>query len=147
MHQPARVGVRQRVTDLTQQEEGSFGGYRTEVADERLEVAPRQELHRVVKRPLVGDAEVEDVNRVRRSQRGSRPGLALEPAENETRIGIGARAEHLGTNELDRCIARKQPVLGPPDLAHPAMPQQLDQLIIAQLLRFAKAPAEAVKHV
>ena len=57
-----------------------------------------------------------------------------------------ARAEHLGPHQLDGRVARQQPVLGPPDLAHAAGAEQLDQVIAAELLRLAQPPAEPLQH-
>ena len=61
-------------------------------------------------------------------------------------VGLVAGAEHLGAHQLDRRAAREQPMLGAPDLAHAAVPEQLDELIAAQLLRLAKPAAEPLKH-
>ena len=56
-------------------------------------------------------------------------------------------AEQLGAYQLDGRAAREQPVLRPPHFAHPAAPEQLDELVAAQLLRLAKAAAEPMQHV
>ena len=120
MHEAARVRIGQRVADLAQQVNGAVGGHRTELPDQRLEVAAREQLHHVVERAVLGDAEVEQLNRVRRAQLRGRLRLALETAKRQLHLRVAARPQHLRAHQLDRRVARQQPVLGPPHLAHAA---------------------------
>ena len=88
------------------------------------------------------------LNRVRRAQRSGRLGLALETPQHDGAPPLRrAGAEHLGANQLDRGVAREQPVLRPPDLAHAAVAEQLDQLVAAEILRLAQPASEPLQHV
>ena len=60
---------------------------------------------------------------------------------------IARRAEQLRPYQLDRRAARQQPMLRAPHFAHPAAPEQLDELIAAHLLGLAQAAAEPLQHV
>ncbi len=59
----------------------------------------------------------------------------------ELRFLLVARAEHLGAHQLDCRVAREQAMFGAPHLAHAAVPELLDQVIAAELLRFVQATA------
>ena len=80
MHQAARVRIGQRVAHLAQQVEHAVRRQRTEFAHQRLEVAAGEQLHHVIERAVLRDAEVEDLNRVRRAQGRRRLRLTLEAA-------------------------------------------------------------------
>ena len=145
MDEAARVRVGQRVAHLAEQEHRAFGGQRTEFPDQRFEVASGQQLHHVVERAIVGQAEVEQLNRVRGAEGRGRLGFALEPAHHELGFVGAARAEHFGPYELDGRVPGEQPVLRPPDLAHAAVAEPLDQPVAAQILapRAAAGPGAA----
>ena len=51
---------------------------RTERRDQRLQADPVQQLHHVVELPVAGDAEVVEIDRVRRLQAGDDIGFAAE---------------------------------------------------------------------
>jgi len=65
MDQAARLGLRERVADLPQDVHHPFRRERSAAPDERLQVEPLEQLHHVVERAVAGDAEVEQVHRVR----------------------------------------------------------------------------------
>ena len=52
---------------------------------------------------------------------------------------------HLGADQLDGRPAREQAMLGFPHFAHAAMPEQLDQLVAAQLSRFTQLVSDMTK--
>src|SRR5690606_14177850 len=94
--------------------------------------------HHVKERPVLGDAVVEEVNRVARAQGGE--GLRFTA---EALLSNLADADAIFlANELDGRLARQQTVLCPPDLAHTARAQLLDQAVAAELACFlARAPS------
>ena len=95
----------------------------TELAHERFEVAPGEQLHHVVEGPFLRDAEVEHLDRVRRAQCRGCLRLAFEATECELGFIVVARAEDFGAHQLDRGVAREQAMFGAPDFAHPAVPE------------------------
>ena len=144
VHEPARMRVGERVAHLPEQEDGPVRRHGSELAHERLQVAPGQQLHHVVERPIVGQPEVEDLDGVRRAERGRGPGLALEAAHDQRGFRL-ADPEHFALHQLDRGVAREQLVLGAPDLAHAALAEELDELVAAQPLRLVEAAAQLVQ--
>ena len=72
-------------------------------------------------------------------------GLALEPTKHEPRFGLAARAEHFWAHELDGRVPRQQAVLRAPDFTHPALAEQFDKVIAAELLCLAQPPAQPWK--
>ena len=133
VHEAPRVRFSKRVADLPQQVRDAICRQRAEVADQRLEVASDQQLHHVVERPIVGEAEVEQIDRVGRIEDSSRLRLSLESAQHGTGILLARQAQHFRTHELDRRRPHKQPMLGAPYLAHSSVAELLHQLVAAQL--------------
>ena len=72
--------------------------------------------------------------------------FTLEAAQLRLCRGLGV-AERLMLDELDRRIAREQAVARPPDRAHSAGAELLDELIAAQLSRFANLAAHLLEHL
>ena len=72
--------------------------------------------------------------------------FALEAAQLRLRRGLGV-AERFMLDELDRRIAREQAMARPPHRAHAAGAELLDQLIAAQLPRFANLAAHLLEHL
>ena len=64
--------------------------------------------------------------------------FALEAAQLRLRRGLGV-AERFMLDQLDRRIAREQAMARPPDRAHAARAELLDQLIAAKLPCFAQS--------
>ena len=112
------------------------------LAHQRVEVHAVEQLHDEVERLVVGDAEIVELHRVRRPQVGRRLRLAPEARDRQLRGRRVARAEHLGTNQLDRRRPRQHAVRRAVDLAHPAAPEQLAELVAAHLARLRDLLAE-----
>ena len=120
MHQPLRVRFGQRMAHLAQQEHGALGGHRTELPDQRLEVATVEQLHHVVERALAvmpksntwmvcGEfrAAVACASRSKRRSICSAPHRSPAPSSS-------------GRTSLIAALPREQPMLGAPDFAHAA---------------------------
>src|SRR5262249_33078220 len=101
VHEAVSMRVVERGADLLQEVDGALGRNRPETLDQGLEVHSVEELHDVVQRAIVGDAKIVELHGVRRLERGGRPRLALEAAQQHLRAAPGRRAEPLGSNELD----------------------------------------------
>ena len=102
-----------------------------------FEVHARQVLHDVVERAVLGVAVVEDLDGVRVRQRRHRPHLALEALSRFFGSPRLVRAD-----QLDGAGPAQQAVLGQVDLAHAAGPQQLLEVVLAQLAA-PRGPAPA----
>src|SRR5262249_6846296 len=135
------------MTNLAEQKHGAIRRQGSELSDERFEIATLQQLHHIVETAVVGDAEVEDIDSVRRTERRRRLCLALEAAKNHFRIRLTAGAQDLGTNQLDGRVAREQPMFSSPHLSHPAAAEQFHELIAAEILRLPEPPAETLEDV
>src|SRR4029078_3748564 len=114
---PASVRVGERMTDLTQQVDNARRRERAELANQRFEIAASEQLHHVVKGSLLCDAEIKNLNRVRRAQCGCSLCFALEAAKCILRFVFIAGAEELRTNQFDRRVAGEQAMLRAPDFA------------------------------
>ncbi len=112
------------------------------LAHQRVEVHAVEQFHHEVERLVVGDAEIIELHRVRRPQVGCRLRLAPEARDRQLRGGRVARADHLGTNQLDRRGPGEHPVRRLVDLAHPAASEQFANLVAAHLSRFRDLVAE-----
>ena len=108
---------------------------------------PDEQFHHVVERAVLRDAEVEDLNRVRRAERGGGLRLALEAAKRHAALPARCARRAPRAHQLDRRIAGEQAMLGAPHLAHAAVPELLDQVIAAELLRFFQTTADAMEHL
>jgi hypothetical protein len=65
VHEPARVRIRQGMASLPQQMDSALGRHLAEALDQGTEIETVQKLHDVVERPILGDAEVVDFDRMR----------------------------------------------------------------------------------
>ncbi len=101
--------------------------------------SPVEQLHHVVQPAVLGGAEVVELHRVGRLERGGGAGFALEAPEQQ--LGI---ARHLRTDELDRRRPDQQPVPRPPDLAHPAATDLLLEDVLTELIGFGDLLAKSV---
>ena len=119
-------------------------GTRPGAPHQRVGVEPVEQLHHVVERAVVGDAEVEEVHGVRRAEARDHLRLALEPALRVLGDAGAPSPVERGPNQLDGGGARQQPVLGAPHFAHAALPEPLHQPVAAQLARAADLGAERV---
>ena len=82
--------------DLAQEVDDPLRRQRPELLDQRLEVEAVEQLHHVVERAVVGDAEVVELHRVRRRERGGGARLALEAAHEQLGIGPASRRAPAG---------------------------------------------------
>ena len=73
---------------------------------------------------------------MRRPQARGGFGLAAEARDGQLRGRRIAPAKHLRTNQLDRRRPREHAVRRVVDLAHPATPEELAELIASHLARF-----------
>ena len=62
MNQAARLGLRQRVTDLAKQVDGPFGRSRPEAPKQRVGIEAVEQLHDVVEGAVGGDPEIEELH-------------------------------------------------------------------------------------
>ena len=114
------------------------GGRSARTSDSRSHSV--QQLHDVVEPAVAGDAEVVELDRVRRAKPGRGLRLAAEAAP--PRRGRDPSSMPRSGDQLDRGGPGEEPVLGPPDLTHAAPADQLDQAIAAQLARAADLAAQ-----
>jgi hypothetical protein len=135
VHQRDRFRFRKRMTYLAGHVNHALRRHGPELLHHLLRVQSFQELHDVVERPVVGDAEVKQIDRVRRAQARNRLRLALE-APRGFGLEHGRRAAR--TNELDRGRSRQQAMTCPPHLAHPAFTETFDKSVAAKLARLRK---------
>jgi hypothetical protein len=84
---------------------------------------------------------------MRRAERRGGPGFALEAPLHDPCVRFGVRAKHFRPHQLDRRIARQQLVPRAPHFPHAPVAEELDELVVAQLLRLAQAPPEAIQNV
>jgi hypothetical protein len=71
---------------------------------------------------------------VRRAQRGGRLRLALEAFEDvDDRAAADRAAEGVGADQLDRRLSPQQAMARPPDVAHAAVAEPLDELVATEL--------------
>src|SRR5688572_23228308 len=134
------------MTDLAQQIAGSCRWNRTELAHQRFEVAAHEQFHDVIKGAVIGAAEVEYLDRVRRVQCGRGLGLAFESPEHQFRLDLTTGAQQLRADEFHGRSAREQAMLRFPYFAHAAFPEQGAQLVAAQLSRFAELAPDVTKE-
>ena len=104
-----------------------------------VEIETVEQLHDVVEPAVFSGAEVVELYRVGRLERGSGPGLALEAPEQQLAV-----ARHLGTDELDRRRPDQEPVACPPDLAHSAAADLLFENVLAQFVGFGDLLPQSV---
>jgi len=131
MHQAVDVRILKRGADLAQDVDDARRGQRSVLSDQGIEIHAVEQLHHVVQPALLGGAEVVELHRVRRLERGGGAGFALEAPEEQ--LGI---AGHLRADELDRRRPDQQPVARPPDLAHPAATNLLLEDVLTELIGF-----------
>ena len=118
--EPRLVRGRQAGGDLRREVEGARDGERPR-RDERGECPPRDELEDEEGRVGV-ERDVVDGDDVRVRERRGRPSLLRELPQ---RVRGGARVEE----ELDRDVPSEPRIVGAPDLAPRAPPDQLDHLV------------------
>ena len=82
---------------------------------------------------------------MRRVESGCCLGLALESLEHHFGFDLTAGAEQLGPHELDGRSSGKQAMFRFPHFAHSSVPEQVDQLVAAQLARFAQLVSDVTK--
>ncbi len=97
-----------------------------------VEIEAVEELHHVVEGPVVGPAEVVELDRVRGSEARGDLSLGFEPGER----GVAVGAEGVAADQLDRGVTGEQPVLRYPDLAHAATAEAPHQTVVPALVRF-----------
>ena len=132
------------MTHLPQQISRAIRGERTELPDQRLQVAPDEQLHHVIERAVGGYAEVEEINCVWRVEDRRRLRLTLEPAQQASRGLLARKTQHRWAHELDRCRSGEQSVLGTPDLTHSPLTELLYQLVVAELACSAASAINAI---
>ena len=144
--EPGVVRVLQGVAHLQQEVHGPLGRDGTEPAHELLQVQSVEQLHDVIEGPARRDAEVVELHRVGRVERGRGLRLPLEPLEKRLGPGAVLDAQHLRPDQLDRGRPGQHVVAGLPDLAHAAVSQLLYQLVAAHPARRLRLRAEGPDH-
>ena len=132
------MGLGQPRADLAEQVDDPPGRQRAGPAHQVGEAQALEVLHHVVERAVVGVAVVVDLDRVGVRQPGGRLHLALEPGQGD-RVGPG-----LGLDQLQGAGALQELVLGEVDLAHAALAQLADELVLAELAGLVQLGAQAV---
>ncbi len=117
MNDAGFVGFAHRAQHLLQKAKGFVGAQLALRGDAVSQRLPLQHLHRDERGPLL-DAVVEDLHDVRAAQRRGGLGLAQETPQHLFVAG-DRRIE-----QLDRDRALQLDVLGPPDRAHTAPPEE-----------------------
>ena len=142
--QAVRVRVLQRGADLAQDVDDPLRRQRPVLPDQGVEVEPVEQLHHVVQPAVLGDAEIVELHRVRRRERGGGARLALEAPHQQ--LGIARhRAQRPLADELDRRRPDQQAMARAPDLAHPAPADLLLEQVLPQLARLGDLLAESVQ--
>jgi hypothetical protein len=103
----------------------ALDGHRRALAHGLVEVLSLQELHRDEGRAVGVAAEVEDGHHVRVGHLRDGPGLALEAA---LELGV---VRDLGDHDLEGHVAVEDGVVGEVDLAHGALAEGADNLVLA----------------
>jgi hypothetical protein len=125
---------------------GRSGRHRPEAADHRVGIESVEQLHHVIERAVVGHAEVEQRDGMRRSQLGDQLRFAFEPPPLVVGDGADGIAGHRRSNQLDGSRPCQQPMVGLPHFAHAAGAQALHQAVAAKLAGAADFPAQGVHH-
>jgi len=102
MDQSLFVRLAERVTRVPQELKRPLGGNGPETIHEIFQVEAVEQLHHVVERPVVGHAEVVELDRVRRTHPGGRLRFAPESLA-KLRLPVEVvKAMDIGAHQLDR---------------------------------------------
>ena len=85
MDEPGRFGFGQRMAHLSKDVDGAFGRDRAEALDQLVRINSVEQLHHVIERAVLGDAEVEQRHRVGRSELGDDLRFPLESSSHVIR--------------------------------------------------------------
>ena len=143
VEQTCVVRLGERLAGVHEDLDHARGRLRPEIADQAIEIETVEQLHHIEERAVIGDAVIEQRDRVPRPHRGERLRLAPEPL---LRLRAMQRiSERIGPHELHCGVSGEQPVLRAPHLAHPAHAEPRDKAVRAHLshlgLRLARALA------
>ncbi len=141
VHDAARVRLGQRLGRLPDQARRAHRLERPVLRDDGVQVAPVEQLHRVVPEPVVGGAVVEHAHGVRVPELGGGPHLALEAGDGR---GVAAR---LRAQDLDRHVALERVVMRGPHLTHAAGADAPGQPVAAQRAGLKHLAAQRPHHV
>ena len=139
VHQAVHVRILQRGADLAQDVDGPLRRQRPVLPYQAVEIEAVEQLHHVVEPAVLSGAEVVELHRVRRLERGRGAGLPLEAPEQQLGIGGDLRPDQLDCRRPDQ-----QPVPRAPDLAHAAAPDLLLEHVLAELVGFGDLAAQSV---
>src|SRR6476659_7209386 len=118
-------------------------GNRSEARSQLLEIETIEQLHDVVERPVVGDAEIVKLDRMWRAKRRRGFSFALAALHYDS-LRIGATGiQHRGGNQLERSGAGEQAVRAAVYLSHTAHSQSFLQCVAAELARFSHLPTKS----
>jgi hypothetical protein len=124
-----------RVADLREERQRTFGRKRAETTHHRLQVNPAQQLHRVERHSGSCDSGIEDANGVRRAQRRGDTRFGLELRSHE--VGA-ARRQPVGACDLDRGVAIQRQVTRAPDVRHTSATEPVNESVAANLLHHVR---------
>ena len=127
------MGLAQRLAGLAEQVGGALGGQRAEALDQRFQVEPLQQLHHQEEGPVLGGAEVVQIDGVGRAERGGGLGLTPEALDHHPGLVRGTRPQHFSADDLHRRGSGQHPVAGAIHFAHPALAEHFLELIAPQL--------------
>ena len=137
------VRLGQGLAHLAEEVNGAIGPERPVTLDERVHVQAVEQLHDVVERPVGRNAEIVQLDRVRRTQQRRRVRFPLEPLPKRLTIA----RHHVRADQLDGRRTREHPVLRPPNLPHASATEALDQTIAPQLPGRLHLASERCQHV
>src|SRR5437899_1560685 len=127
--------------------DGPLGRDGSGAANELVRVESIEQLHHVIEHTIVGHAEVEEIDGMRRAEAGDDLRFALEaPPRAVGYAGILMSAERRA-NELDRGGSRQHAMPRPPDLAHAAFAQFLDEPVTSHFARCAELAPQPPQKV
>ena len=112
VNEAARMRFFEGLADLTQDMHHTRRRQRPLLSDQLLDVHSFEKLHREVQRAVLGDAEVVELDGVRRPQRRRRLRLAMEPFDRQPAAAAESAADPSGRISLIaagrasmRCVA------------------------------------------
>ena len=131
MDQARGVGLGERLADLAENVDDASRRERALARHQGLEGHAVEQLHDEIHRLVVGDAEVVELDGVRRAEAGRGLGLAAKALHGKPRRLATAFPDHFRTNELDRRRAREHAMGGAVHLPHAAAADELPDLVAA----------------
>ena len=123
------------MADLAKHVDDALGRHRAEALDQRIGVESVEQLHHIVERAVLGDAEVEQRRRCGVIAAARSPAPRARTAGPRRPKPPAGRPHRAGRISLIAAGAGEHPVPRPPDLAHPSFAELLLEPVASQLAR------------